>query len=296
MSDSCLEMSRKVTILVICVNYHNEDETACFVQELLAQKGGFELQVVVVDNNEDCNGEAVLLELARQERQVSLFQPGKNLGYFGGAAAGLEKYLATSPLPEWVIVSNTDISFQDAQVLGSLVCYYDTDTPTIPAVVAPAIISTVTGVDQNPFMHRRPSRLRMHFYKWVFRFSTSLIIYELLSHIKECLISKTKTTNSNLANLAKHDIKPVRIYAPQGAFIIFDQRYFESGGTLNHGAFLFGEEIFVAEMAQHLGLSIVHDRRLRVIHGEHSTTGVFGSRKMANHKAQSAAYCADTFF
>ena len=237
-----------------------------------------------------------MVELARQERQVSLFQLGKNLGYYGGAALALEQYLAASSLPEWVIVSNTDISFEDDQFLARLISHYETDSPTTPAIIAPAITSTRTGVDQNPYMRRRPSRLQMHFYKWVFQFYISLTIYELLSHIKSWLISKIKHNNSNLTNPAKHSIKPTRIYAPHGSFTIFNRRYFEAGGTLNYEVFLFGEEIFVAETAWRLGLSIVYDPRLKVIHTEHSTTGFFSSRKMAKYVAEAAAYCADTFF
>ena len=290
------EVSRRPTTLVICVNYHNDDETACFVQKLLAQEGEFDLQVVMVDNNEGCKGESVLVELARQERQVSLFQPGKNLGYFGGAAVGLEKYLATSPLPEWVIVSNTDISFQDSKVLGSLVCQYNADTLTAPAVVAPAIISAQNGADLNPFERRRPSRLRMHFLKWVFRFYTSFIIYGWLSYGKVWLKGKIKTTASISTDVAKHDTRPVTIYAPDGAFIIFNRRYFEAGGTLNYGAFLAGEEIFVAETARRLGLNVVYDPRLSIIHEVHFARLFCIPRGIARYMAEAAAYCADVFF
>lgn len=290
------EVSQRQTILVICVNYHNEDEAAHFVQKVLLQEGEFDLQTVIVDNNEGYSGESLLAELAQQERQLLLLQPRRNLGYFGGAAMGLEKYLTVSPLPEWVIVSNTDISFQGNQVLASLTRHYEANISTIPAIIAPSIISTATGANQNPFMYRRPSRLRMHFYKWVFGFYTSLVIYRLLSHIKGWLISKTKTNNFDLVSLAKHSIKPIRIYAPHGSFIIFNRRYFEGGGTLNYGAFLFGEEIFVAETAQRLGLRIVYDPRLRIIHSDHFARVFPISRETANHIRQGAAYCADAFF
>lgn len=40
------------------------------------------------------------------------------------------------------------------------------------------------------------------------------------------------------------------IYAPFGAFIVFHRQYFESGGHLSYGSFLFGEEIFITETAR----------------------------------------------
>jgi GT2 family glycosyltransferase len=86
------------------------------------------------------------------------------------------------------------------------------------------------------------------------------------------------------------------IYAPQGSCLVFSRRYFEQGGSLEYPAFLFGEEIFVAETVLRLGLQVVYDPRLRVWHDEHASTGRLRSRKLARYVGQSAAYLADTFF
>src|SRR5262249_2176510 len=89
---------------------------------------------------------------------------------------------------------------------------------------------------------------------------------------------------------------PVPIYAPHGSFIAFRRTYFERGGSLNHPVFLFGEEIFVAETARRLGLTISYDRRLEVIHREHKSTGYFPSPRISAYSSQAATYCADQYF
>ena len=53
------------------------------------------------------------------------------------------------------------------------------------------------------------------------------------------------------------------IYAPMGAFIIFNRKYFDVGGTLYHGCLLFGEEISVAETAYKLRLKHPRKGKLR---------------------------------
>lgn len=276
------------TILVICVNYHNEYETVSFVQELFKQKGEFYLYVVIVDNS-DTNSEIhpSLAALACDTR-IMVIKAG-NLGYFGGAARGLECYLERYKLSDWIIVSNTDISFPSNDMLN-LLLFYNNDPP---AVIAPAIISQVSGLNQNPFMLRRPSRLRMHFYKWCFRSYFLLKCYEYLSAFKKCL---KKHILGKRKKRQKLDQLKETIYAPHGSFIIFNKKYFISGGTLDYKGFLFGEEIYVAETVRRLSLHILYEPRFVVIHREHSSMSVVKSRILARYKAQSAKFCADTFF
>jgi len=62
------------------------------------------------------------------------------------------------------------------------------------------------------------------------------------------------------------------VYAPHGAFMIFAREYFERGGTLDVGAFLFAEEGFVAETCRKLGLDVLYDPTIEVLHDEHVST------------------------
>ncbi|MFH1974976.1 MAG: glycosyltransferase [Pseudomonadota bacterium] len=282
------------SILTICVNYNNDEETAGFVKALLAQKGIFDQRVIIVDNSETPLSDGPLNALANKYWQIWLRVPGRNLGYYGGAALGLREYIKEFPLPDWIIVCNTDIDLIQPDFLSK---FCDLYSVSHPAVIAPSIISAVSGRDQNPYIRKRPARFRMHFYKWTFRYYPIFMIYQLLALLKnKILFILNRSLVQSNANSNQKVLVPQQIYAPHGSFVVYNRKYFESGGTLHHGVFLFGEEIFIAETAKHLGLTIVYDTKLRVLHWEHTTTSIFKSRKISRFVKEAAKYCADTFF
>ena len=77
---------------------------------------------------------------------------------------------------------------------------------------------------------------------------------------------------------------------------MFSRRYFESSGNLNHGAFLCGEEVFIAETARRLGLAVVYDPRLKVVHKENATLSRYTSRQLLAYVREATDYVTETFF
>jgi GT2 family glycosyltransferase len=289
---------KKNDILTICVNYHNDEETINFVKELIAQQNCDGQKVIIVDNSDRSDIPSPLLKLCCDER-VLLYHPCENMGYYGGAWWGMQQYLKEFSLPDWVIVCNTDLHFPIPDFFTRLLRYH-AENP--PAIIAPNIILELQGLipssetNQNPHLVRRPRRLRLHFCKWIYRYYPPSIIFEILSslrhkignHLKREMVPSNFTIHSN--------DKPVKIYAPYGAFVIYHRSYFEAGGTLDYGAFLFGEEIFVAEIARRLGLTVLYDPRLHVMHRARTATGKLSSRKRIRFTYESTLYLIDTFF
>ncbi|MEK7765553.1 MAG: hypothetical protein AAB368_04885, partial [bacterium] len=198
--------------------------------------------------------------------------------------------------PEWVIVSNADIAFPDAAFFDELIRSHAV-APS--AVIAPAILSDRTGADQNPGMAERPSGRRMRFLRAAFSTYPTCLAYHLASYVKVRLLAAWNPLRASLRGLrarASAPSAPYAIYAPHGAFMIFHRSYFDRGGTFDHGAFLFGEEIFIAETCRRLGLAVVHDPRLRVRHRDHVSTGMFPSRKVARFEREANAYLVGEFF
>lgn len=282
------------SILVLCVNYHNEKDTHDFVRCLLELESSELLHIIVVDNSERNYIESCLSSLVELDPRVIVLNPKTNLGYFGGAAWGLRQYLGSAPLPEWIIVSNTDILFPHSDFFSKLFEFYPGGNST---VIAPAIYSTLSETNQNPYMVQRPSKSRMIFYNRLFHNYSIYSAYQLLGLLRKKLRVFTRSSRA-LSGNKNNDSKnsPVPIYAPHGSFILFHRNYFESGGSLDHGAFLFGEEIFVAETARRLGISIVYDPRLEVTHYEHATTGLIKNRKMVQFEREASSYCINNFF
>jgi len=280
----------KCDLLVICVNYNSDEDTLSFTKDLLSQKNSQDIHVLIADNSTR-SGFGQSLELPKSLlSQVSIFDCDRNLGYFGAAAKALNSFLLTNALPNWVAVSNTDLSLSDRDFVTRLTAIVELENC---AIVAPAIQSSLTGRDQNPYMKSRPSKARMHFYKHTFASPILTAIYLFLSDVKRVFRGKPQSRNVDLIRTSGTQ---EAIYAPHGSFILFTRKYFEAGGTLNHGTFLYGEEIFVAETARSLGLAVRYNPSLKLVHREHTTTKQVGSDTLFKFRRDAAKYCADTFF
>ena len=285
-------------VVTLCVNYHNEEETCSFVASMLAQHGDIPQHIVVVDNTAAPDHHGLLSEIS--DERVLVLRSGHNLGYLRGAAWGLSEYRKRFGQSHWVIVCNTDITINDPFFLSKLVSLYSGDSA---AVIAPSVVSNVSRQDSNPFMRFRPSRARMHFYQFMFRHYPISSAYHAAALLKarlskvylDALPWSGRAGNSTNRNVITN-FQPERIYAPHGAFMIFSRTYFELGGTLEHGAFLCGEEMFVAETARRLQLPVIYDPRLAVLHLEHASLQRYTSRVLLSFLSDATDYITRTFF
>jgi GT2 family glycosyltransferase len=274
-------------VLLICVNFRKPVETQHFVATALEQTLGSSLRVVVADNS-PYPGEGGVPASATSDPRVKTLATGTNLGYFGGAKAALADHLASHPLPDWVIVSNPDVYFSGRDVLQRL-C--DSHRGDEPAVIAPAIRTVHTAVEQNPYMRVRPSRLRMHIYRWLFSSYPVDVVWEGLSWVKHRVFELFSKVHPPAASSL-----PEKIYAPHGSFIALHRSYFERGGNLDYGAFLFGEEIFVAETVRQLGLTVLYEPAVAVEHTERSTAAGLWNRDASRFRRQASRFLVRNYF
>jgi len=267
-------------ILFICVNYNSFAETKTLVEDLSQQSKKSVLDVFVVNNapQDDSKLEA----LKALPISLEIIKPETNLGYFGAAHRAVEVYLKNYSLPEFVIVSNPDIRIQDPEFIANILSLSNA------AVFATTITSLLSGLNHNPHMLERPTSLRMHTYKYIFSNYLTSTVYHLLSIGRAQIKNRLKKVTTNLG--------AQDIYSAHGAFLIFHRSYFEAGGHLQHGVFLYGEEIFVAETCRKLGLSIRFVPTLRISHSEHVATRLIPDKKISGFIAESARYCAEKFF
>lgn len=279
----------KTRLLVICVNYFNNEETLGYIQSLFRQQQSEYLQVIAVDNSNTLKDHDVSFLPSRIAANTFIFNPDKNLGYLNGAAWGLERYLTTHPMPEWVVVSNTDINFLDSFFFEKLFTYYPKG---FSGVVAPSIILEHDMRNQNPYRTVRPSKAKIFFYKTAYRCYLTAVLYQLA---EKCKKEIHKMMSKPSQNRIVGD-QPMAIYAPHGSFIIFHRTYFQRNGTLKYGAFLYNEELFVAETARQLGLNVIYDPRLSVVHREHQTTSLIRSRDKMRYHKQSLACIYDSYY
>lgn len=277
--------------MVIGVSYQSDTDARDFAVDILAKKGAGNVYVIIVDNSSPSTLSEKMQDVLDENPNLSILEPHRNLGYYGAATWALSIYCSSRPFPEWTIVSNVDLAIRQKDFFLRLIEFggqHDFD------VIAPAISSELSCRDQNPFMLTRPTSARMHFIKSVFRYYPIHVAYSMLSLFVLKLRSSRICTAKTMPR--PNPTRPITIYAPHGSFIAFRNTHFEKGGTLNHPVFLFGEEIFIAETARRLGLTIGYDSRLEVIHREHKSTGYFPSRRIFAYSSEAATYCADHYF
>lgn len=274
-------MTNQFKIVFLLVNYFNEKELCSFVNEQLQPDKNQFIDVVITNNG--AKDVSLLNQVVNKYSRISLVNANTNLGYFGAANFGLTEYLKNNQLPEAVIICNTDMLLKGSffDVLKQQVATQNFD------VLGPAIYSTFLKYNQNPYIVSRINTSKIKFLHFI---SSNYLLYSLLTIY---FITKAKLVRGKTQDTNQEVIHP---YALHGSFMVFNKSFFEKGGIINYPCTLFGEEIFVAEQARKLNLTVVYQVQLQTEHHEHSTTGVFKSRKTVKFLHQSYTYLLKTFF
>ncbi|MBV5329223.1 MAG: hypothetical protein JZU65_16640 [Chlorobium sp.] len=191
---------------------------------------------------------------------------------------------------DWVVFSNSDVSFP-SQILRD----HLKDLPQIAkiGVWGPEILSASTDSNQNPFLLNRPTRAKMIFYSSLYQFPTMLYCYEILSNVKKRLFRSAQQRA-----LAETTKQPgiSKVYAVHGSFFVLSKEFIENVRNVQWPCFLYGEEIWFAEMCNKYKLGIYYDPNFRVNHLEHTTTSYLSTKNKAKNHFQSIKYLLNTFW
>jgi GT2 family glycosyltransferase len=250
-------------VLIITVNFRHAECTLRFLKSASAMDGFSNCHLVIVDNNSGDDSAERIRQAIEGFSNVELMASPDNRGYFGAAKWALDQYRAQHGAADWVIVCNNDIVFDSPIFLTRLLAR----DPDVAGVLAPAIVSSLTGFDSNPMILRRPGRIRQLRYR--FLVSTYYVAW-LTQWLAPVFRKRRRRLHARRSN---SEASPARIYAPHGSFLVFSRKYFEAGGVIDDGCFLYAEEIGVAETCRRLGLPVIHDPDLKVSHNDSQTTG-----------------------
>ncbi|MDP4280814.1 MAG: hypothetical protein Q8867_01560 [Bacteroidota bacterium] len=282
-------MAQRKDILIIGIIYRTYDETLRYADSL-SKFPDKPFHLLLVDNSEEIAPADFTTALNKYDF-LEYYKSSGNHGYMAGAEEGLEKFKKENPyFPEWVLVTNVDIVFDDFHFFEILKSY--TGRSAV-GMVAPSIISSKWGTDYNPEKMHRYSLARLRFYQVLYSCFLFNNVYTLLSYAKRGLI-KAFQGKERVKDL--ETIVEKKIYAPHGSCMIFHKDYFDRGGTFRHFSFLFGEEIFVAETTLKLGLDVVYNQSMRVLDYEHASIGWFVSPKLNRYHRTSNREIIRNFF
>lgn len=283
----------KYNILILCVHYKNEQDVLTYIGELSKQTIHNEICVIVTDNS----GELIENEFVRKCKNfpitVFLYKPGSNLGYYGAAAWALDKYLEDYRFPDWIVVSNTDILLPDPKLFDQVKTKYSKNAP---AVITPRI-TTQDGMLRNEHTVSRPSHMKSLIYRRIVDFYVLALLHHFISFLRlryKIYVSANKMKTDNSQGAISSETRVV--YAPAGSFTIFSKNYFKSNGSLEYGAFLYGEEAFVAETVKENNEKVIYDPQLHVIHAGYATTNFFKAPKILNYKRDAVRFLYDRYF
>ena len=126
------------------------------------------MTVILVDNTERESSSEFFKQVLDLHPYVRCLKTPTNLGYFGGANFGLTKYLKDTDYPDWVIVSNVDIEFNDKSFFRYLYDKYPNADDI--GVIAPSIWTDFYRTDRNPHMLARLTPSQIRYYRTIYRF------------------------------------------------------------------------------------------------------------------------------
>jgi GT2 family glycosyltransferase len=286
--------------LVIGVNYNSSDAVIEFISSLqsIQHHPGVDISLILVDNSDREESSSLSERIAAIDSTVVYLKAATNLGYFGGARYGLEySQVHGGNDYDWYVISNVDVVFHEKDFFQQLNAM---DDNAHLGIVAPAIWSKRFYDDRNPHLVTRLPFYKIQFYTWLYKRFILQFCYQKLSVLKRgslYLVKKILESFPHIAFLNQPKRKSMQsIYSPQGACIIFTRAYFMKGGSLNHPAFLYAEELFVAETAKQLGLSVIYNPQLNVLHKESISTREIDPRLRAKYVSESMEAIASLYY
>jgi len=229
------------------------------------------VEVVIVENGGEQVDAAALQSLGFHSVQSVV--AAENAGYFGALVIAWQRSKERNF--QFRILCNPDVEFAQQDFVRRLMM-----RPILAnvAVIAPSIISSRTGRDQNPYMNRSPGVLRRLWWRCLY---FSFLLYRL-----RCRLTERTRVEPNTTHVAEQPI-----FAPHGAMMIFSRDFFKLSPFFSRVPFLYAEELFVGRMTRDAGLTVLYAPDLQVVHRENAVTGLLPSRQRFNlQRAAIGAY------
>ena len=196
-----------------------------------------------------------------------------NKGYLGGAQ---EIYNKKAQGYDYVSISNVDLQLAEdffEQLLA-------VETNGI-GWIAPDIYTDKINRHENPYMLSRPTK--RNFCIWNIIYSSTLI-YRLYHRLY-------------LLKSRKSRIYPAcTIYAGHGSFMLFTEAFMEHNPEIHFPGFMYGEEIYLAELNRTAGLKTIYEPTLRIANTGNISTGLINQAQKSAWSKESLHKIQKQFF
>lgn len=264
----------KTKIVIYCVNYHSYDSLIDYLTSIDKAASivveSLTLKVIVADNTVPCSE----VPYETQYYELEVMPTGDNKGYFGAIRHAMEY---SSPEDyDYIISSNVDILLSES-FFSQLISYKAT---TDTGWLVPKIYSKTLNMDFNPQALHRYSYKKMATLRLLFK-------YPLLLQLKQKLLHQYR-------EIKVHEAGPV--YAGHGSLIILTAEFFRQCGIFDYPIFLYGEEIYLAELCRMNQLKVVYIPQIEVYDIGKVSTGQIPTKQFCKYNFVAIDYLIRRFY
>jgi len=267
------------SVLLVCVNYNSYNELDKYIrsiQETISNSGfKYQMDILISDNS------YVKKKINYPNyTNISIKQVFNetNEGYIGGVNSAIKNAMLSPKDYEFFIISNVDIIIPKYFFKN----LFKLNLSSQIGWIAPSIISEKENRDRNPKILTRPSKLKMKITAFMYWMPVIHLFYSKFVYPR-------KEQGSH-----KHFNK--KIYAGHGSFMLFTNSFSKNNVDLNYQSFLFGEEIFFAELIRLSNLETIYLPELIVHDIDHVSTSKLKRSAYNKMNFQSIKYITKRFF
>lgn len=265
-----VDAKETIEVLNIVVCYHNVNEIVNYALTIDKQRRSerIALCIVICDGTDRCSFESI----GCHNLVILVYDAKANAGYMRGAILGYSYASRTMNTSfKWIIISNADIDYENTTFFADLL---KKDLSQSIGCIGPDIYVPGTDEHQNPALYNRMPFLRLAFYVLVFSFGPTAKLYIT------CAEKRRK--------VSRHVTNDCYVYMVHGAYFILKEEVLRKMLATPYEAFLFSEELYVAEILRLMNLKTYYSSGLKIIHKEHSTTSNLS--KTSRYKALRDSY------
>lgn len=262
-------------ILIVCVNYNSYGELRQFldsVERSAENATDVHVEVIIADNSTMYEE----VDVTSYKTITVSQQKFDNLGYLGGAAAIINN-LDDVLQYDYVIISNVDILFCKDTL-------FELERVSVPeniAWIAQSTYSERYNKDLNPSVLRRYPPLKLWLLKFIYNNK-----YFYKYYVKFFFSNKK---SRNIANKMK-------IYAGYGSCMILTKFFFMKYHTINYPIFLYGEELYFAELINKVQLIVEYNPKIKILDIGKASTSQLPSQAFLRHNREAIKYILREFY
>ena len=270
------------TVLILGVNYNSYKELNNYLQsiERAARVASEFVRVDVwIGDNTTANQQPISIDY--DYVCVRVFPYYQNLGYMGCAISMFHEISQDQANKyDFVFISNVDLLLSETFFIELNAIESQT-----AGWIVPSVYTIGTRKNENPFMLARPTRLKMFLLQMLYSFPLLYGLYEFIYRFRH-----------KERNLLTNQEQSRPIYAGHGSIMIFTKQFVLDNLDMSFPGFMYGEEIYVAELVRQSHLTTEYYPQLVVNNIGNVSTKFLGNRRKCQMSKESLSAICHLFF